>query len=770
MTGTAFRRLTRMRPTELRFRLACELRKTAGRARTALSTPGWDRGGLAQVLSASPQSASWHTAVATLRQGDYRAAHAALADHFATRTSAFPLNARHLPAVAQAIRSACPDAAADAARRAGRLLAGRYDLLGYTGLALGPIPDWHRDVVHERQSPRLYWAAVPFLDPAAGDHKVIWELNRHQHWLALGRAHALADDRRCYDAFTTQLASWLDANPPLLGTNWASMLEVAFRSLSWLWALELFTGAAAAADGAPWLVDLLLALDRQLTHVEHNLSHYFSPNTHLTGEALALYVAGLALPELRASARRTAIGRDVLLAEIDRQLGADGGHAELSGHYHRYSTDFYLLAANVARRAGDPAAPAFADAARRQARFLRTISDDRGRRPAFGDDDGGQLFPMCGRPPDDCRDTLAIAASLLGEPGLRIGSVPEEAYWMCGGDAAGDPAAAEPAAWPSAALRSSGYFVSRSPRGDHLIFDAGRHGYLNGGHAHADALSLTLQVAGLPLLIDPGTATYTMDPALRDRFRSSAMHNTVALDGRPQSEPRGAFHWRTRAHAQAPIWQSSDGWDYVEGTHDGYAPHRHTRGILAIHGVGWWIVDHVLGTGAAGIAPYWHIHPSWGCSLAADGRVCRLEGPAAVLALASSAPLELLAPGSHPLAFHSPAYGMVEPAPVARGLITAPLPATVAAFVPASPDMTPGLAIEQLPVEEAPGPAWHAAAFAVRWTDGVVTLIAAVERSGIAGGSASAPGGRWGAAGLRTDRRLAARIERTDGSSRCVVV
>ena len=63
-------------------------------------------------------------------------------------------------------------------------------------------------------------------------------------------------------------------------------------------------------------VDLLLALDRQLAHVERNLSYYFSPNTHLLGEALALYVGGRPLPELAASGRRAALGRKILLDEI----------------------------------------------------------------------------------------------------------------------------------------------------------------------------------------------------------------------------------------------------------------------------------------------------------------------------------------------------------------------------------------------------------------------------------------------------------------------
>src|SRR5438105_15478153 len=98
-----------------------------------------------------------------------------------------------------------------------------------------------------------------------------------------------------------------------------------------------------AADDQPWTVDLLLGLDRQLSHIEQNLSYYFSPNTHLLGEALALYVCGRSLPLLRCSADREALGRRVLLDEAHRQVSCDGGHCERSTHYHRYTLDFYLL-------------------------------------------------------------------------------------------------------------------------------------------------------------------------------------------------------------------------------------------------------------------------------------------------------------------------------------------------------------------------------------------------------------------------------------------
>jgi hypothetical protein len=648
---------------------------------------------------------------------------------------------------------------------------GLHDILGYRGVDFmrdGAI-EWHSDPVHGCRAAGGFWADVPYLDPATGDHKIIWELNRHQHWLLLGRAYALSRDPRFYRAFVAQLESWLHQNPPLTGTNWASMLELAFRALSWLWALEIFAASAGGADdAAPWIVDLLLGLDRQLTHIERNLSRYFSPNTHLTGEALALYVAGCALPELGASARRAALGRSVLLEEASRQIRLDGGHAELSAHYHRYSTDFYLLAARVARRAGDPAAPAFEAAARTQARYLRAICDDAGIPPQLGDDDGGQLFPIRGGPVNDCRHTLGTAAALLNDPSIGIGPVPEEAYWLYGTAARSASPAKSAAA--SVGLTATGYYVSRTARGDHLVFDAGPHGFLNGGHAHADALSCTLTVGGHPVLIDPGTATYTMDAELRDRFRSSLMHNTVALDGRPQSEPRDAFQWASVTTAEAPIWRPGRDADYVEGTHASYAPHRHTRAILSVHGSGWWILDHILGPPEQRrLDAYWHVHPSWRVR-PIDAHVCRLTMNSDALALASTASIDVLAPGQTPFAVHSPVYGVIEPAPVVVGSFDAHPPVTVATFIPATAAMASRLAVEQMALTTPPGPGWHGSAFRLRWSGGTMLLLAAIETTGVATGDDSAPITRWGTAEIQTDARVALLIDTMSASDGAILI
>ena len=769
MTAAVLRRLAAMNARELRFRAACEARKRAGRLQSAFIPPRWRRGALPAVLAAgASDTASWTAAVRFLREQDYRSAHAALADHFRQRHSLFPAGAARLAPVVDAIARDFPGATRAAIARGDRICGGVYDLLGYRDLPVGSPPDWHRDPVHDRVSPRRFWAAVPYLDPSAGDHKVVWELNRHQHWLALGRAYRLSGDRRYYHEVIAQLESWVAANPPLLGTNWSSMLELALRSLSWLWTLELFAGAAASDDPEPWLVDLLLALDRQLTHVEQNLSHYFSPNTHLSGEALALYVAGTVLPELAFSERRRSAGRAVLVQEAARQVRQDGGHAELSTHYHRYSTDFYLLATLVARAASDPAAPVFEDAARRQARYLRTIADERGSLVQIGDDDGGQLFPMCGREATDCRDTLATASVVLNEPSLAPAGIPEESYWMCGPAASQRSGLVAPS-WPSAALPASGYYVSRTAVGDHLIFDAGPHGYLNGGHAHADALSFTLSVAGPPVLIDPGTATYTMDEEVRNRFRGTAMHNTLVLDGRPQAVPRGAFHWESTSDASAPIWRTSADCDYMEGTHAAYAPRRVTRGILAIHGVGWWILDHISGTGPVTADLYWHVHPAWECAPRGAHEV-NLRSNDRELPIASTARMTVVPPGKDPLAAYSPVYGIVQPAPLLRGALADDAPFTAATFIASSVQIASPLTIESIPVQAAPGPGWRGTAFRVAWSRGAVTVLAAIEDRGVAERDASAPPQLWGTARLQTDARVAALIDRDAGQSEVIVV
>ena len=722
MTRRSLQRIAGMSAREAAWRLGSMSRRLADRAVAALGQPRWTR------------------------PSDAAAAHREISARIADSHRFLIVPSRRAELAAR-IRRDCPHAARHAAARADRILFGEYDLLGYRGLRFDGSGrfEWNYDPVHDRRSPVRFWSAVPYLDASTGDHKIIWELNRHQHWLALGRAYWLTGDRKYRERCLAELASWLDANPPLTGINWTSMLELAFRCLSWLWALHLFADPSID-DAAPWTVDLLLALDRQLAHIEHNLSYYFSPNTHLTGEALALYVAGQSLPLLPRSARMADVGRRVLVAEIDRQIARDGGHRERSAHYHRYTHDFYALALVVARITDDPAAPTFARALGRLAFATRVLADESGALPHIGDDDGGALLPLTGRRFDDVRDSLAIAAALLDRPDLQIGPTPEEAYWWLGQSATipNQSAIRNPqSAIPSVALEETGYYVSRTDDGTHVLVDGGPHGYQNCGHAHADALAVTMTIRNLPLLVDPGAGCYTVDPELRDRMRSTALHNTVTVDDASQSVPDGPFHWARTTDATVARWRANDGFDFFDGMHHGYAAVVHRRRVLSLHGDMVLVADYVDGA-ASRAALHWHLDPRWRVEVDGGCATLSAAGDRASLFVAGATLERFHGDEATGLGWYSPAYGRIDRTTTLRAVHDGAAPFWFVTIIDLNRE-NPVIRVDAVPV-------WAEAGAIAHGTAVRITRAAATDYTLVIEPNATA--GSWRVAELETDARV----------------
>ena len=133
---------------------------------------------------------------------------------------------------------------------------------------------------------------------------------------------------------------------------------------------------------------------------------------------------GRTWPELAARRRWAQIGGDILVGEIDRQVLADGFHAERSTHYHRYALDFYLLALadGPPHRTTSGGQPRSQTSPIGMATALRHMTDAAGRVPLIGDDDGGELFPIDRTCTGRCAADPGVGGRPAESAGARDGS------------------------------------------------------------------------------------------------------------------------------------------------------------------------------------------------------------------------------------------------------------------------------------------------------------------------------------------------------------
>jgi len=522
---------------------------------------------------------------------------------------------------------------------AGDVLAHRFDLLGSGPVDLGPVLPWHTDFKSGHVWDRTAWyedlrARIVTEFGSGRDVKVPWELSRFQQAPLLAQAYRLTGDARFTGAIAATIDDWIAANPPGRGVNWTCTMDVAIRALNWTWALALAPGALLA--GSAFASRLLRALVVHGRFIAANLekgtgatsNHYFS---NLVGL--------LALGTLFRGAGEADGWRAFAAAEIARenaiQTGADGVDYEASIAYHRLMTEMAIVGLVLIGRDGAPAA--LKERVRLMARYAAHYIKPNGLAPQIGDNDDGRLLILGDHRADrrDHRSILASAACLFDDPALLLlaGERVEEAAWFFGpaavdtlaAGAAGRRAVPTGAAWPDtgvAVLRQDDLY---------LFLDAGGVGLAGeGGHAHNDTLSVEVHGAGEDLIVDPGTGSYTVDRAVRDRFRATAAHNTVRVDGEeinPMPEALFSLPGVDRPILRRATFRRT--FDFVEAEHHGYErladPVRHRRVVLLNRGRRRFLIEDRL-EGALGHHIEWFFHLAPGVEAVLADATLRLAG------------------------------------------------------------------------------------------------------------------------------------------------
>jgi Heparinase II/III-like protein/Heparinase II/III N-terminus len=609
----------------------------------------------------------------------------------AARPGQFFFSAREISERTELLRKHLPDEATEILRKADEICAHRFRLLGYEHLEFtldrgsgnfggdnfkDKDIDWHLDPVHGKRAPLDPWFKIPFLDFAAvGDHKVTWELNRHQHLVTLAKARLLSGDEKYARELMAQWRSWIKANPYPLGINWGSTLEVAFRSLSWIWVDQLVAGAAECAD---FRAEMAPALAFHGHYIERYLSTYFSPNTHLLGEAVALFFLGTLYPKMPRAARWREYGWEIVLREAEGQVRPDGVYFEQSLYYHVYALDFFLYARLLATRNVMKIPPAYDAVLERMLDVVAALAQA-GPAEGFGDDDGGRLWNPRRNRTEQMTDPLALGTVMYSTE-FSAARLTEEAIWLFGNPAV--EKLARPKTNPvagSIAFPDGGLYVlaDSQPYAQAMVVDAGPQGVGRSGHGHADALSLRLTMDGRRWLVDSGSGVYiSKDPADRNTLRGTGAHNTMRVDGVDQAIADEPFSWTHIPTTQVENWVMGKSFTYFVGSHNGYArladPVVHRRHVLKIAGGVWLVRDIALGRTEHELEIRWHFAPDLDVRRVTSGRVEVSRSTAD--AVSGEPELSLIVPEetvwqramevSRTLV--SPAYGAFQPAPLVR--------------------------------------------------------------------------------------------------------
>lgn len=509
-----------------------------------------------------------------------------------------------------------------------------------------------------------------------------WENNRFQE---MSCETFDTGDSGNHETFKKNITVWLKENPLGYGLNWACPMEVAVRTANWVVAFDLLKGSAEVSGEFGKIFDEFVYSCGK--HIRQNLeiSVRKPVGNHYLADVAGLFFIGLLLRSDLAQAKRWL---RFALREMEKCIRAqvfdDGVYFENSISYHRFALEIYLYVAIWCRKHGLELSQEYWGRLERMLEFVMHYARPDGKIPNVGDADDGIWFAFSEKVlhvRDDHRYLLALGAVLFQRRDFKALANGDREYVQRAlgdeGAAAWDRLESETALPVSRDFPEGGFYFMRSGEAYLAVVTENRHPSSHMPHKHNDVFSFELCLGDAPFIIDSGTYTYTKDPEARNRFRSIAAHNTVAVDSRePNSlKKKGFFALPRDARVDVKRWQAGERHDIFEGImewrdeDDSVITHER-KIVFDKREMEWTITDKVNGHGRHRCVSYLHFHPETLLELQERSVTCRLRG--------RSLSLELAGPGAIAVTERdiSLRYGEKQPAACVTITLEDELPAT----------------------------------------------------------------------------------------------
>ena len=415
-----------------------------------------------------------------------------------------------------------------------------FNLLGSGVVKLDPI-NWHCDF-----KCGMFWHKKYYLELGSrkgADIKVPWELSRCQHLLWLGEAYLLTNDEHYAQEVIDEISWWIDDNPLMYSVNWTCSMDVAFRAVNWMYALNMIAGYIGFDDAFASKVSK--SLWQHGFFIRNNLEKQTPySNNHYASDIVGLLYLGALFKDTTKGRRWYRFALREYYSEVRTQVLPSGVHYERSVSYHRLMTELFSYPVYMLKRLGVNIPDDINRRIQGMYEYVATYTKPNGLAPLIADNDDGRFVPFIKR---DFRDHNYLNDSqsvenIFAALGCTTYSIilGRSHYYLDAG---------------VAVVKDNNNYLyinhggySKNPQKEDVLI---------GTHTHNDLLSFELCLNGKEVLIDAGTYLYTSSKTDRDEFRSTSKHNTIVVDGEEQNDFHGPFVLKRNVH-KGDLLQVSD--------------------------------------------------------------------------------------------------------------------------------------------------------------------------------------------------------------------
>lgn len=437
---------------------------------------------------------------------------------------------------------------------------------------------WDVDYVTGYKYNQVHYSEVRQKNVSSGtDIKRVWEIARMQYLFAPALAYRLTKDEKYAIKVKHIISDFIYNNPMDEGAAWNISMEVGIRLANILLAFELIV-PSSCVDGK--FIEEVIA--SALEHRDHILRNEENVNgrtsNHYLGGLLGLAACSALLKDYPGNRKVLEYVSCSINKEINKQILEDGGDFEGSSSYQRLVGELIGFTVLLCEKSAKKINPSSYERLNKMIQFTIDITAPNKMVPQIGDNDGGRVFQLLPEINADHSFYVNLLSWIVNKQ-IVYTNIKNGLECFIGNHNQSDVPVIQ---YPEIIIKD--YFKIAAIRHNsvYLLVTANEsQKYGMGGHTHNDLLSFVLYIDTYPVVIDPGTGTYTSDPALRNVLRNTGSHSTVKVYGEEQriSDRKELFSWRSKCYSELMFNETDT--DYVlEGFHDGYMSRtgcRHKR-------------------------------------------------------------------------------------------------------------------------------------------------------------------------------------------------